>query len=270
MNWIYPVTLVLYSLSILGYFIDFLQHNRKVNQMAFWLLSVVWGLQTVFFIMRTLELERIPLLTSFEGLFFYAWLIVTLSLAINWFFRVDFLVFFTNLIGFSLMAFSFVTFDYNTSEAISTMLVSELLIIHIAIILLSYVAFTLSFACQIMYIIHYQMLKRKIWGKRLLRFSSLSRLDDLSYKCILVAWPLFLVGLILGFIWASTQYNVVPIIDSKVILSLCVLIVYAFYLYERVVKLIKGYHMALLGAIGFLLLIINYLLLGKYSTFHIW
>ncbi len=106
MNWIYPVTIVLYSFSVLGYFIDFLQHNRKVNRMAFWLLSIVWVLQTVFFIIRALELERLPLLTPFEGLFFYAWLVVTLSLAINWFFRVDFLVFFTNVIGFSMMAFS--------------------------------------------------------------------------------------------------------------------------------------------------------------------
>ncbi|GAE34925.1 hypothetical protein [Halalkalibacter akibai] len=103
MNWIYPITIILYSISLLGYFIDFLQNNRKVNRMAFWLLSIVWVLQTVFFIIRASELERLPLLTPFEGLFFYAWLVVTLSLAINWFFRVDFLVLFTNLIGFSMM-----------------------------------------------------------------------------------------------------------------------------------------------------------------------
>lgn len=270
MNWIYPVTIVLYSLSVLGYFIDFLQHNRKVNRMAFWLLSIVWVLQTVFFVIRALELERLPLLTPFEGLFFYAWLVVTLSLAINWYFRVDFLVFFTNLIGFSMMAFSLFTPDGDIPEALAALLASELLIIHISMILLSYAAFTLSFACQIMYVIQHQMLKRKIWGKRLLRFGALSKLDSLSFIAISIAWPLLLIGLILGFIWAYHEFAFVPLYDAKVISSLLVLGVYSVYLYQRVVKYVRGYNMALLGIAGFLILLINYILSGQYSNFHIW
>src|SRR5690625_62010 len=201
MDWIFPVTIILYSLSILVYFIDFLQHNRKVNQMAFWLLSLVWILQTIFFTFRALELERIPLGAPFEGLFFYAWLVVTLSLAINWYFQIDFLVFFTNIIGFSMLIFSYVTFDQGIPTAIITMQMyaSELLMIHIAIILISYVAFTISFAYQLMYVIQHQMLKRKRWGKRMWRFGSLSKLESLSFIFILIAWPLFLIGLILGF-----------------------------------------------------------------------
>lgn len=272
MNWLFPVTIVLYSLSILGYFIDFLQHNRRVNQMAFWLLSIVWILQTIFFIFRALELERLPLFTPFEGLFFYAWLVVTLSLAINWYFRVDFLVFFTNVIGFSMLIYSYVTYDRDVSTSLETiqMHASELLIIHIAIILLSYVAFTVSFACQLMYVIQHQMLKRKSWGRRMWRFASLSQLDTLSFTVILVAWPLFFIGLILGFIWGATQLTAVPFVDAKVLLSFVVLIVYAFYLYERVVKLTRGYSMSLLGIIGFLTVLINYLFSGKYSNFHMW
>src|SRR5690606_27088255 len=114
-------------------------------------------------------------------------------------------------------------YDDRVPEALSTMFVSELLITHIAIILISYVAFTLAFACQIMYVIQYYMLKRKVWSKHLFRFSSLSKLDSLSYILILIAWPLLLVGLILGFTWASTQMTEIPLYDSKVILSIAVL-----------------------------------------------
>ncbi|ARK31621.1 cytochrome C assembly family protein [Halalkalibacter krulwichiae] len=239
MNWIYPITIVLYSLSLLGYFIDFLQNNRKANRMAFWLLSIVWVLQTVFFIVRASELDRLPLLTPFEGLFFYAWLVVTLSLAINWFLRVDFLVLFTNVIGFSMMAFSLFTPDGDIPESLSALLASELLVIHISFIMLSYAAFTLSFACQMMYVIQHQMLKRKLWGKRLLRFGALAKLDSLSFGAITVAWPFLLIGLILGFIWAHSQLTFVPILDTKVISSLVVLGIYAFYIYQRVVKLAR-------------------------------
>ncbi|MCM3759750.1 cytochrome c biogenesis protein [Alkalihalobacillus oceani] len=270
MNWIYPVTIVLYSFSVLGYFIDFLQHNRKVNRLAFWLLSIVWVLQTSFFIIRALELNRVPLLTPFEGLFFYAWLVVTLSLVINWFFRVDFLVFFANVIGFSMMAFSLFTPDGDIPQSMKVLLASELLVIHISIILLSYAAFTLSFACQIMYVLQHQMLKRKAWGQRLFRFGGLTTLDTLSYRAIIIGWPLLFIGLILGFVWASTQQTYVPLLDSKVISSVLVLGIYGVYLYLRVVKFMRGYNMALLGVAGFLVLLINYFLSGQYSNFHLW
>ncbi|MBP3949674.1 cytochrome C assembly family protein [Bacillus suaedae] len=270
MNWIYPITIVLYSFSVFGYFIDFLQNNRKVNRIAFWLLSIVWVLQTVFFIFRALELNRVPLLTPFEGLFFYAWIIVTISLAINWYFRVDFLVFFTNVIGFSMMTFSLFTPDGDVPKSLSNLLASELLVIHISMILLSYAAFTVAFACQLLYVLQHQMLKKKIWGKRLGRFGALSKLDGISFIAVIIAWPLLLIGLILGFVWAYSQLGEIILLDTKVISSLLVLAVYGVYLYQRVVKLIRGYNMALLAIAGFLILLINYFLSGQYSTFHIW
>lgn len=48
MTRLYELSILLYVLSILLYFIDFLQRNRKANQVAFWLLSIVWMLQTFF------------------------------------------------------------------------------------------------------------------------------------------------------------------------------------------------------------------------------
>ncbi|WP_062047902.1 inner membrane protein YpjD [Bacillus sp. JCM 19034] len=270
MNWIYPITIVLYSFSVFGYFLDFLQNNRKVNRMAFWLLSIVWLLQTTFFIIRLFELDRVPLVTPFEGLFFYAWLVVTLSLIINWYFRVDFLVFFTNVIGFSMMTFSLFTPDLEVPQALSELLASELLIIHISMIFLSYSGFTVAFACQLMYVMQHHMLKKKKWGKRLGRFGALSRLDSISYFSVLGAWPLLFIGLILGFVWAYSQLESLPFMDVKVINSLLVLSIYGVYLYLRVVKLIRGYNMALLAIAGFLILLINYFLSGQYSKFHFW
>lgn len=270
MDWIYPITIVLYSLSVFCYFIDFLQHNRRVNQIAFWLLAFVWVLQTVFIVIRAIELERFPLITPFEGLFFYAWFVVTVTLAINYFFRVDFLVFFANVIGFSMMTFSLFAPDGDIPESLSAVLASELLVIHITVIILSYAAFTVSFASQLMYVIQNDMLKKKAWGKRLIRFGALSNLDRISFIAVVIGWPLLLIGLILGFVWASSQFEQVPLWDTKVISSLLVLVVYAFYLYQRVVKQVYGYKMALVGIAGFLILLINYFLSGQYSSFHMW
>ncbi|MDQ0298664.1 HemX protein [Salibacterium salarium] len=267
---IYVVTIVLYSLSVFGYFIDFLQNNRRVNRFAFWLLSIVWVLQTAFFIIRALQYDRMPVITPFEGLFFYAWLLVTLSLVINWFFRVDFLVFFTNVVGFVMMSFSLFTPDGDVPNGLNDLLISELLVVHVSLIMLSYAAFTIAVVFSVLYMLQHHLLKRKQWGKRLLRLENLPKMERLSFLMTTIGVPCMLLGFILGFVWASIQLQELPWLDAKVIGSELVLIVYSVYLYLWAVKHRRGYNMALLNLAGFLLVLINYFLSGELTDFHFW
>lgn len=269
-HWIYLVTIILYSLSVLGYFIDFIQNNRKANKIAFWLLSIVWLLQSAFFILRMVQLDRLPIITTFEGLFFYAWVIVTLSLVISRYFRVEWLVFFTNIVGFVMMAFSLFTPTSDIPDSLNQLLISELSILHITLILIAYGAFTISFVFSLMYVIQHNMLKKKLWGKRLIRFGNLSKLDKFAYVMTTIGFPVFFIGIILGFVWASIQFKQLPWLDAKVISSILILIVYGIYFYLRSVKLIRGYNIALLNIAGFLLVLINYFLSSNFSQFHIW
>ena len=91
MTRLHELTVVLYAFSVLLYFFDFLHHNRKANRIAFWLLAFVWVLQTVFLGIYMYKTGRFPVLTIFEGLYFYAWILVTLSIVINHLLRVDFI-----------------------------------------------------------------------------------------------------------------------------------------------------------------------------------
>ncbi|MFG0215331.1 cytochrome C assembly protein, partial [Brevibacillus porteri] len=78
-RWIYDLTIFLYAASVLFYFNDFLQSNRKVNRLAFGLLVVVWALQTAFFVSQAVMKGYFPVITLFETLFFYSWVLVGLS-----------------------------------------------------------------------------------------------------------------------------------------------------------------------------------------------
>lgn len=118
-------TIVIYALSVLFYFIDFLQHNRKAGKMAFWLLSIVWTLQTVYLAYFMWVTGRFPVLNVTEALYFYAWVLVTLSLVLTKLLRVDFIVFFTNVIGFSMIAIHTFSPTEQQSAAFSGQLVSE-------------------------------------------------------------------------------------------------------------------------------------------------
>lgn len=269
-HWLYLVTIILYSLSLLAYFIDFVRHNRKAHQIAFWLLSIVWLLQTVFFLLRMRQFNRLPIVTEFEGLFFYAWVVVTFSLVINKYFKNELFVFFTNIVGFIIMAFSLFMPTADIPDSLNQLLLSELSILHIALILISYSAFTLAFVFSLMYVIQHYMLKKKLWGKRLIRFSSLSRLDQLTFIMSLIGFPIFFIGIILGFVWFSIQFNYLPLFDAKIISSLIIVIAYGIYFYLRGVKSQRGYNIVLLNVACFLLVLINYFLSSNFSHFHIW
>ncbi|MGN7939644.1 cytochrome c biogenesis protein CcsA [Virgibacillus sp. 6R] len=264
------VTIILYALCVLLYFIDFLNHNRKAKNIAFWLLSIVWLLQTIFLFAHMYETGRFPVLNVFEGLYFYTWVLVTLSVVLNKFLKAEFIIFFTNVIGFIMMALHTFAPSQYVSAAVSSQLVSELLLIHITMAILSYGAFSLSFVFSVLYLIQYNLLKQKKWGKRLLRIEDLAKLDHMSYVLNVIGVPMLLLSLILGSIWAYIKLEQFFWADAKVLGSFLVMATFGFYLYMRIVKDLQGKSVALMNTAAFLVLLINFFLFGSLSRFHFW
>ncbi|MEH7481401.1 cytochrome c biogenesis protein [Neobacillus drentensis] len=270
MTRLHELTVVLYAFSVLLYFFDFLHHNRKANRIAFWLLAFVWVLQTVFLGIYMYKTGRFPVLTIFEGLYFYAWILVTLSIGINHLLRVDFIVFFTNILGFTVMAIhTFAPMQYG-SHIMAKQLVSELLLIHITMAILSYGAFSLSFVFSTLYLLQYDLLKRKKWGTRLIRLADLDKLEKSSYILAVIGVPMLLLSLILGLQWAFLKVPGMPWYDMKIIGSFLLLTVYSILLYLRIVKNLSGRKLAIWNTAAFLIVLINFFLFGQLSSFHLW
>ncbi|MFP5114435.1 cytochrome C assembly family protein [Bacillaceae bacterium C204] len=270
MTRLHELTVVLYAFSVLLYFFDFLHHNRKANRIAFWLLAFVWILQTVFLASYMYKTGRFPVLTIFEGLYFYAWILVTLSIVINHLLRVDFIVFFTNILGFTVMAIhTFAPMQYS-SHIMAKQLVSELLLIHITMAILSYGAFSLSFVFSSLYLLQYDLLKRKKWGTRLIRLADLDKLEKSSYILAVIGVPMLLLSLILGLQWAFLKVPGMPWYDMKIIGSFMLLIAYSILLYLHIMKNLSGRKLAIWNTAAFLIVLINFFLLGRLSSFHLW
>ncbi|MGM0844050.1 MAG: cytochrome c biogenesis protein CcsA [Bacillota bacterium] len=270
MTRLHELMIVLYAISILFYFIDFLNKNRKANMVAFWLLAIVWVLQTIFLFLYMMKTGRFPVLTIFEGLYFYAWVLITLSLAINRVLRVDFTVFFTNILGFIIMAIHTFAPVQVESNAMAEQLVSELLLIHITMAILSYGAFSMSFVFSLLYLLQYKLLKQKKWGPRLWRISDLSKLEKTAYILNAVGVAMLLLSLILGLQWAFIKLPDFLWYDPKIIGSFFVLIIYSVFLYLRIRKEVYGKSLAFLNTGAFLVILINFLLVSRLSSFHFW
>lgn len=265
---LHELTIILYALSVLLYFFDFMHNNQKANRAAFWLLLFVWVLQTSFLSIYMMDTGRFPVLTIMEGLYFYSWVLVTFSLAINRLLKVDFIVFFTNVLGFIIMAIHTFAPVREKSAVLAQQVISELLLIHITAAFLAYGAFSLSFIFSVLYCIQYDLLKKKIWGKRLQRIPDLPRLEYIAYMFNVFSVPLYLIALILGVQWASIQKPNLFWYDPKIIGSFFVLIIYSIYLYLRVTNKLKGKNIAWFNIACFLIVLINFFLIGNFSSFH--
>src|SRR5699024_5243832 len=140
----YEIILFIYGLSLVGYFIDFIQHNLKANQAAFWLLSIVWLLQTFILIDQIFFEKNIPVLTVNDGLFFYAWMLITFSLVFNRMFTIYFIVF------FKIVVFFFIFFFFYSFVLITFSLVINLMLIIYFIVFFTIVV---SFFILLLYIL---------------------------------------------------------------------------------------------------------------------
>lgn len=270
LNSLYDTTISIYAACICCFFIDFVQTNRRVHQAAFWLLSIVWILQFGIFYLRYRELGEFPVVTITDGLFFLTWILISATLILDRFYKLEIVMAFSNLVGFILMAISLFRPDRRIPRLVTTHLMSDLLIIHITIALIAYAAFTFSFVLSMMYMLEYYWLKKKKWNKRMIRLGSLSGLEKGSFYCNLFGVPLLLISLILGIIRASSALPNFSLMDPKVIISFVILGVYGFYLYQKMGKNVYGRPLVFWNTAAFLLILVNVFLSATITRFHFW
>ncbi|RNF40915.1 cytochrome c biogenesis protein CcsA [Planococcus salinus] len=267
---LHEAMVVLYAVSLVFYFIDYLYKEKRASRIAMSLLGVVWLMQTVFLVFYILETRRFPILTLFEGIYFYAWLLVTLSIVLRIFYRFDFAVFFINIIGFIFMTIhTFAPVQIERSPVGET-LVSELLFIHITFAILSYVAFSVSFVFSALHVILYRLLKRKKWTRQWSSLPSLGQAQLGMTISILTGIPLLFISLVLGLQWAYTTLSQFSLLDMKIVGSFVLLVVYSVILYRHRRGSLNGMSYAMAHGYAFLLLLVNFFLGSRLSDFHFW
>lgn len=267
MKWLYELLLLLYSFSLIGFMIDFIHTNRKAVRIAFWLLSMVWVIQTVFFFYHVFAEKAFPVATVIDGLYFYSWILIGLSLVIYRLYSIRSIVLFINGFAYTLMLM-YMTAHADTQFPGGTIqFAQEMLIAHITLAIISYGLFTIGFFLSSMYYIQYGLLKKKQGYQWMSRFGDLQTLDVLSFKINRIGVPILLVAIILGIVWAYVSNWPFIWFDMKTIGSFIVLVMYIIFLFMRVIGY-RGKGIALYNIISFLVLLINFFLSSTLSNFH--
>ena len=261
---------ILYAFSLVFYFIDYLKKDKIAHRIAFWLLIVVYVIQTTSLVLYIVDTKRFPILSLYEGIYFYAWLLITVSLVLHLISKPSYMVFFLNVIGFIFMTIhTFAPLEINQSP-VGDALISELLFIHITFAILSYVAFALSFVYAVLYLLLYKILKKRKWSKQFVRLPSLQQTATGMKVGVIIGIPLLMISLILGVQWAYVVLSEWSFFDFKIISSFLILLLYILVLLAMQTGRLRGNNSAWANIFAFLFVVINFFLGSSLSGFHFW
>lgn len=268
--WIYDAVIYVYALSLICYFSDLIQKNRRAQQAGTGLLVFVWLLQFTFFIVLTMETNSWSLFSMFETLFLLSWLVATIGIIIQWRLKAGLLALFIHLLNFFILILNMLA-DFRTPTFFSGWEIQDgLLFVHIVFALGSYAVFLVAAILSGVYLFLHHRLKLKKWTATVKRLPGLGTIDKYAFRLVMLAFPMLILSVVLGIVWILLVGETPLLLDPKVLNSLLILAAYAYYVILRWTHHTAGYKLAIWNLAAFASVIINYFLSNYISEFHQW
>lgn len=269
---IYSFTLSLYMLASLLYYLDFKEDGAGKRLLFYAGLSLKGAFSGLLILMlvRFYLYRYFPVYTFYETLLLLTFsgslLLIILQAYHHRFRRI---LFFTlPLITFFLLLAGF--FPWEGVELLPE-LQSFWPFMHIFTIIGAYAILSVAFMASLMYLLMDYLLKNKRRLYFMERMPSLNTLDNLNYILVMIGFILLTLSLMLGAFWADRVWGSMWDWEPKQTFALVTWIVYAAYLYFRIMSGWRGKSIGLLNIAGFITIIFNYFVIRFIfsSNFHV-
>jgi cytochrome c-type biogenesis protein CcsB len=264
---LFKVALILYACALIVYLIFQFRGKEKLA-LAGWVVGLLGLLShAAALVYRTVASGHAPFTNMYESLSFLAWACLAAFLVIDRVFKIPRAGFLFLIVVLALMLLANSPIMPKEITPLVPALQSYWLWLHVSITLLGEAFFAVAFITSLMGLVARarERKDRKPGGP------SPEKLDQISYRCVAVGFPLFtLGGLVLGMVWAYKAWGTYWSWDPKEVWTLITWFVFALYLHTRLVMGWKGKRSAIIAIIGFLLALftyfgVNYLLIGLHS-----
>ncbi|MFD1957649.1 cytochrome c biogenesis protein CcsA [Paenibacillus thailandensis] len=266
-NWLYDAILYVYALSLLFYFSDFMDANRRARRVGAGLLIFVWVLQTAYLLIRIVHHLDLSEITAFEYWLGFSWLLVTISVVISRFFNIEFIVFFVNVVGFAVLALNLYSGGGSGASISSWETTRNLLYVHISLILCAYAVLTLGALFSGMYLFLHKQLKGKKWSDRMRRLPSLETIGRYSDRAVIIGVPLLALSLSVAVTSILVENRYALLLDWKVIFTFVAFIFYIVFVVQRSLGKWPALKLSQLQIVSFLFMVVGFFLNGL-SSFH--
>ena len=270
----FNISMGIYLISSLGYLIFAASQQKRVGALSTSLLAIGLFLHSVGLALRWVETHQtgygyVPLSNMYESLIFFSWTIVLIYLILEFKYHQKIIGVFVTPFAFLAIALTSIIpgIDAKITPLVPA-LQSNWLAIHVITCFLGYASFAVSFGISVLYLIRDEKEGQKEGVLRWL--PSISILDEINYKSIVIGFPMLTLGIITGAAWAHYAWGTYWSWDPKETWSLITWFIYAAFLHARYTRDWRGRKAAILSIVGFTAVLftyfgVNYLISGLHS-----
>lgn len=264
------VPLLFYAGAAAAYVAHFAWRDPRVGRLATATLGGGVLAHTFLIGMQTMQAGHAPLVGTTAALSAFVWLLGLAYLYVELTSEERAMGALVSLMLVSLAIIPAVDPTLNERPAL---LRSPLFTVHILSMLLAYASFALACVIGITYVLLFKEIKAKHLGFFYTRLPSLQSLDAMNSRAVLVGWIFLTVGVAVGAFWA-TQIRDLPdpraqamsFGDPKIVIAFVLWGVYSFALLARRTIGWSGRRAAWLSAVGFAIVLLNFLPVGYFLT----
>jgi len=262
--------LLLYAAAAVAYIAHFAWREPGVGRLATATLGSGVLAHTFLIGMQTVEAGHAPLVGTSAAISAFVWLLGLSYLYVE-------LTSDERSMG-AFVAVLLVALDVmpavdSTVSARPPVLQSPLFTIHVVTMLFAYASLALACVLGVTYVLLFKEIKAKHLGFFYARLPSLQALDVMNSRAVTVGWIFLTVGLAVGGIWASQlqsspdpRAQAMSVGDPKILVALLSWGVYSFALFARRAIGWSGRRAAYLSAIGFVIVLLNFVPVGYFLT----
>jgi ABC-type transport system involved in cytochrome c biogenesis permease subunit len=147
--------------------------------------------------------------------------------------------------------------------------------VHVTSLLFAYATFALAAMLGLTYVLQFKEIKKKHLGYFYTRLPSLHVLDAMNSRAVAVGWLFLTVGVVVGVVWAAQALALSPnnsnlramsLQDPKIFIAVLTWAVYSFAMFARKTLGWTGRRAAWLSAVGFVIVLLNFLPVSYFVT----
>jgi len=263
---------VLYAAAGVVYAIHFARRQPAVGRAATTVLLFAALVHTFVIGMQTMEVGHVPFANASSAISTFVWLLTLSYLYLE--LSTD-----ERAMGVFILPIVVVLQIIPTLkpglETRSPVLDSPWFWVHIASSLFAYASFALAGVLGLTYMLQFKEIKKKHLGYLYTRLPSLQILDSMNSRAVMVGWLFLTVGVVVGVIWATQARVVYPddqnlrlmsLNDPKIFGAVLTWAVYSFAVFARQRLGWNGRRAAWLSAIGFALILLNFVPVSYFVT----
>jgi ABC-type transport system involved in cytochrome c biogenesis permease subunit len=264
------VPLVLYAAAAATYAIHFTWRDPRAGRLATGTLGAAVLAHTYLIGMQTMAAGHAPLVGTSAAVSAFVWLLGLSYLYLELSSEERSMGVFVSAL---LAALAVIPALDPTVSPRPPVLQSPLFTVHIVTVLFAYASFALACVLGITYVLLFKEIKAKHLGFFYARLPSLQMLDGMNGRAVTVGWIFLTIGIAIGGFWATQvegspdpKAQAMSVVDPKILVAIVSWLVYSFAVYARRAIGWSGRRAAWLSAIGFIIVLLNFLPVGYFLT----